>query len=131
MILTAVEQVANDRKILGTVNATDGLVNLHFNSVNLANASTAVYFDLELTDGKTIRVFCSKAVSTGVRAKEITKDNLYGFPITNATTKGGIEYYRVEMPEGVGSGHRITIDVKTLTVANYIAKAVSYEELIA
>ena len=131
MKLTATVVETLDREILGTVNETEGLVELRLNSVNLTNTNTAVWIDLVLKNGKITRVWCSKAVSAGLRAKTITQSNLYGFPIVQATNKTGVEYYRVEMPEGTAGLHTISVMVKNLTVANFVPSVVSYEELIA
>ena len=131
MVLEAlVQAAANTRVVLGRVNETEGLVRLELNSVNVANTGTAVYVDLVLANGTKIRTYCSKAVSAGLRSKEIVKDNLYGFPIVKGQTKDGVDIYRIEMPEGAASGHIISIDVSTLTVKDYVPTAIPFEELI-
>ena len=116
---------------LGLVNEIDNLVDLMFNSVNLVHDDKNIMVDAVLENGERHRMYCSKAVSKGLREKTITKAMLYGFPIFEAKTKTGEDILRIELPTGKSSNW-FAINVKDLKAEDFVPTTVaSYEELLA
>jgi hypothetical protein len=87
-----------------------------------------------LTDGTEHRIFCSKAVSAGLRKKEISREVLLGFPIVpfeteDAETGVSSTRYYIQMPDG--ASNKVTFHVADLKLKAYEPKLVNWEELIA
>ena len=82
---------------------------------------------LVMKDGDTsASITCSPNVSKLVRAREITKAQLAGFPVCQVVSKDGEIFAQVQMPNGAG-----LVSVGAFTnVEEYVVKAVSKEELI-
>lgn len=118
-----------ERTIAGKVNEIEGLVDLMFNGVNLSHEDKAVMIDAVLGNGERHRLFCSQAVSKGLRDKTISKAMVYGFPVTIATRPDGSTFPRVEMPESAVNNW-ITVSVKDLTAEEFVPSVVAYEDLL-
>jgi hypothetical protein len=128
-----VVNTTSTRNISGLLSEVDGLKSISFNTVNLAHTDKLVFVDMLLTDGTEHRVFCSKAVSAGLRSKEISKENLLSFPIVPFQSEDeagvvGTRYY-IQMPDG--ASHKVTFNVADLQLKAYEPKLVNWEELIA
>ena len=118
-----------ERKIEGLLCEVEGLKTLAFNGVNLQN-TTMVMVDAILENGERHRLFCSQAVSKGIRSKSITKEMLFGFPITVGDREDGSKRFRIEMPTSAVNNW-IEVEASSLKVEEFVQSVANYEELIA
>lgn len=127
-----IEKATGTRTIVGLLKDVDGLKSIAFNTVNLQNVDKLVFVDLLLQDGSEHRVYCSKAVSAGLRDKSIVRDNLMGFPIVpfESEDEAGVKSTRYYIQKPDGQSHRVTFDVSTLTVKDYVPAQVPWTDLI-
>lgn len=82
---------------------------------------------LKREDGTSTTVTCSSKVSDGLRAKDITMSNLFGFTVfkqINSTT--GDEYAMIGMPSGQN-----LIEFKNEGVTEYQPELVNTDDLVA
>ena len=121
---------ATERTVEGLVCEIEGLKALAFNGVNLQHEDKAVMVDCILENGERHRLFCSKAVSKGIRSKAITKEMLFGFPITVGDREDGSKIFRIEMPTSAVNNW-IEVEASSLKVEEFVPSIVNYEELIA
>ena len=126
-----IEKTTSTRNITGLVKDIDGLKGISFNTVNLQHADKLVFVDLLLNDGTEHRIFCSKTVSAGFRAKEIKKTDIMSFPVVpfTSTDDDGVvsTRYYIQMPDGVS--HKVTFEVKDLVATTYSPKQLKWEDL--
>ena len=95
---------------------------------NLMNPDKRVVVVLKREDGTSTAITCSSSVSEGIRAKNITVKNLFGFTVfkqINSTT--GEEYTLIGMPSGTTS----LIEFKNEGVEEYQPAEIDAEELVA
>ena len=121
--------VPTEREEIGMVaelcgpNGTLNLVPSNFN-----NLDKRVVVVLKREDGTSTAITCSARVSEGVRAKDITISNLFGFTVykqINSTT--GEEYAMIGMP----SGNSTLISFKNEGVVDYQPELVNTDDLVA
>jgi len=126
-----IEKMVSTRVITGLVKDVDKLKSISFNMVNLQHADKLVFVDLLLNDGTEHRIFCSKAVSAGLRSKAITKENLLSFPIVpfQSEDEAGVinTRYYIQMPDG--ANNKVTFEVKDLVPTTYSPKTLNWEDL--
>ena len=82
---------------------------------------------LKREDGTSVGITCSSKVSEGLRAKDITMSNLFGFTVykqINSTT--GEEYAMIAMPAGSA-----LIEFKNEGVTEYEPAVINSDDLVA
>lgn len=128
-----IERTTSTRNITGLLKDVDSLKSIAFNTVNLQHADKLVFVDLLLKDDTEHRIYCSKAVSAGLRDKSINKENLLSFPIVpfESEDEAGVKStrYYIQMPNG--ASHKVSFDVADLTPKAYEPTVVDWEALIA
>ncbi|HAZ23390.1 MAG TPA: hypothetical protein DCY95_00750 [Algoriphagus sp.] len=95
---------------------------------NLTNSDKRVVVVLKREDGTSTAITCSSRVSEGVRAKDITVSNLFGFTVykqINSTT--GEEYPMIGMPAGQGT----LITFANEGATEYQPAVINTDELVA
>lgn len=90
---------------------------------NFKNVDKRVVIILKKENGTSTMISCSKAVSDGLRDKSIDLAHVLGFEVLE--NEDGVNF--ISMP----GGELVTVNVKDLKVKDYVATAVSYDELIA
>ena len=90
---------------------------------NLRDTSKRVVVILKKKNGQSAMVTCSQQVSDGIRNKTIELGHVLNFEILEG--ESGVPF--ISMPGGA----LISISVKSLTVKDYVATAVSLEDIIA
>ena len=90
---------------------------------NLRDTSKRVVIILKKKNGHSAMVTCSQQVSDGIRNKTIELGHVLNFEILEG--ESGVPY--ISMPGGA----LISISVKSLTVKDYVATAISLEDAIA
>lgn len=121
--------VPTEREEIGMVAelcGPNGTVNLI--PSNFSNTEKRVVIVLKREDGTSTAITCSSKVSDGLRAKDITMSNLFGFTVykqINSTT--GEEYAMVGMP----SGNATLISFKNEGVTEYQPELVNTDDLVA
>jgi hypothetical protein len=90
---------------------------------NLRDTNKRVVVILKKKNGQSAMVTCSQQVSDGIRNKTIELGHVLNFEILEG--ESGVPF--ISMPGGA----LISISVKSLTVKDYVATAVSLEDIIA
>lgn len=90
---------------------------------NFKDTTKRVVLILKKKNGTSKMVSCSKSVSDGLRNKTIELEHVLGFEILE--NEDGVNF--ISMP----GGELVSVAVKDLKVKDYVATAVSYDELIA
>ena len=90
---------------------------------NLRDTNKRVVVILKKKNGHSAMVTCSQQVSDGIRNKTIELGHVLNFEILEG--ESGVPF--ISMPGGA----LISISVKSLTVKDYVATAVSLEDIIA
>lgn len=86
---------------LGTVRSIIGAKGrIGFNENNLADPNKALMLVLHTAKGEKQKVFCSVAVSKGIRDKSISAGELMSLLVAPGTTNDGVDIFRVIRPEG-------------------------------
>ncbi len=122
-----------ERAILGTVintfkNATPHFISSNFNATPDSDGHLVnVMLVFKRKDGKEATITCSSKLSKLLRNGEVTKNQLAGFPICEATTRDGELFKQIQMPSGAG-----LISIGEFSqVEKYQVETVSAEDLIA
>ena len=118
------------RETLGTIAEIDGYDHCELNATNVAG-DKLIYVDVHLKDGHVERMWCSEAVSAGIRNKEITMANLLALPIGIGTREDKSTFYQVQQVSRAQSAP-IVIDnkIKPATMVR-TAPVVKLEDLVA
>ena len=118
------------RETLGTISEIDGYDHCELNATNVAG-DKLIYVDVHLKDGHVERMWCSEAVSAGIRNKEITMANLLALPIGIGTRDDNSTFYQIQQVSRAQSAP-IVIDnkIKPVTMVR-TAPVVKLEELVA
>lgn len=117
-----------ERETLGTLAEIGGKgTELLFISSNFANPDKRLMVVLKRADGKSTSLTCSPRVGDLVRAKQITKAQLAGFPVCEQITTDGEVFAQIQMPNGAGLISTGAID----EVQEYQVEAIDPSELIA
>lgn len=127
MKLNSLVQPSAERVLQGKVNEIEGLVSLAYNGVNF-QGDKSIMIDCILSNGERHRVWCSKAVSKGLREKTITKKMIYGFPIGTGTRKDGSTFPQIQLPTSAVNNW-VEFSVKDLVVEEFVPSVMSYEDL--
>ena len=119
-----------NRDIIGTIAEIDGYDHCELNTTNVAG-DKLIYVDVHLKDGHVERMWCSEAVSAGIRNKEITMANLLALPIGIGTREDKSTFYQVQQVSRAQSAP-IVIDnkIKPATMVR-TAPVVKLEDLVA
>lgn len=120
-----------EREIVGVLKEIKGFNNFKVNAKNISG-DKSVFVDVDLKDGKVERFFCSKAVSSAIRNKEIQITQVPSLPIAIATREDGSKFYQIQMPDGVAT--TVTITAEQLAKAVPFVKSnasIDFESLIA
>lgn len=122
-----------ERTILGTVinlfkNTTSHFISSNFNATADADGHLVnVMLVFKRKDGKEATITCSSKLSKLLRNGEVSKNQLAGFPVCEATTRDGELFKQIQMPSGAGL---ISIG-EFLTVEEYQVETISAEDLIS
>lgn len=122
-----------ERVILGTVietfkNATPHFISTNFNATPDADGHLVnVMLVFKRKDGKEANITCSSKLSKLLRNGEVSKNQLAGFPICEATTRDGELFKQIQMPS---SASLINIG-EFSQVEEYQVEAIAPEDLIA
>jgi len=117
-----------ERETLGTLAEIGGKgTELLFISSNFANPDKRLMVVLKRPDGQSTSLTCSPRVGDLVRAKQITKAQLAGFPVCEQITTDGEVFAQIQMPSGAGLISTGTID----EVQEYQVESVDPSELVA
>lgn len=117
------------REIVGTIASLEGYDHCEMNAVNVTGENQ-VYVDIFFKDGKAERVWCSRAVSKGIRDKEIAKQHILSLPIGVGTRDDGSQFYQLQMPAVASTPLVIGSEVKPTTFVRKRAK-LTLEDLLA
>tara|TARA_R100000995_G_C3460736_1_gene112987 strand:- start:569 stop:1015 length:447 start_codon:yes stop_codon:yes gene_type:complete len=107
----------NDRIELGTVYqgvGKDGWIELSQPNMQKTDGTRCVVFLYKNEDERAM-VYCSPAVSEGLRNKTISIPQLYNFNLYEAFTQDGTAFLQIQMPSG---GQRIAFKASEYANAN-------------
>ena len=107
----------NDRSELGTVYqgvGKDGWIELSQPNMQKTDGTRCVVFLYKNEDERAM-VYCSPAVSEGLRNKTISIPQLYNFNLYEAFTQDGTAFLQIQMPSG---GQRIAFKASEYANAN-------------
>lgn len=96
--------------------------NISFIPKNLKDLTKRVVVILERKNGTSVQITCSQPVSDGIRNKTIELGHLLNLEVLEGDS--GVPY--ISMPGGL-----IKVDVKSITVKDYVAQAISFDDIIA
>ncbi len=126
------ERSQTERETIGTLSQVSKGADINFipknyDAVpNLKGKIVNLMLVMKDSNGKSASITCSPNVSKLVRAKEITKAQLAGFPVCEVVSNDGEIFAQVQMPNGAG-----LVSLGAFTkVEEYVVKTVSKEELI-
>ena len=132
------ESAENSREILATVQQAGVGAKILLSKANLrkevqtyADGGTGynrVVVKLRKPDDTELKLICSKAVSQGLRSKDITVSHLRAFPIGVHVTLDGEEIPQIQMPNGAGFEDFGSVDWETKA---YQAESTNPEDFIA
>ena len=122
----------NDRIELGTVYqgvGKDGWIELSQPNMQKTDGTRCVVFLYKNADERAM-VYCSPAVSDGLRNKTISIPQLYNFNLYEAFTQSGQAFLQIQMPSG---GSRIAFKASEYANANatFEAEVVDPSTLVA
>ena len=127
-----------ERKVLSTVfeefkDTKPNLIKSNFNATPDSDGKivNVMLVFLKEENGKVMEanLTCSSKLSRLLRNGEVSKDNLAGFPICEATTWGGENFKQIQMPTDPNGG---LINIGAFTkVEAYQVEAVTAEDLIS
>lgn len=107
------------------------LKRIDLNGVNLTNKDTSVYMTFVYPDDSTQKLWCSKAVSAGIRAKEILPENYGILVIAKAYTQQTKQpFWQVQLPEGESGANTISVDGATIGNKPLERKVANWSDLI-
>ena len=132
------ESAENSREILATVQQAGVGAKILLSKANLrkevqtyADGGTGynrMVVKLRKPDDTELKLICSKAVSQGLRSKDITVSHLRAFPIGVHVTLDGEEIPQIQMPNGAGFEDFGSVDGE---VKAYQAESTNPEDFIA
>ena len=100
---------------------------IEFNPTNYAATDRRLVAYLVKADGSEEQITCSQPVSDGVRSKEISLNQLFGFEVKEQVSSAGEVYNQINMPDN--NAGRISFNADDITVEEFKVEALTEDKI--